>query len=55
MNPARKWTREIDGTTYTAYADEIRPGVYEISRELLDILMRDYGWVEQRPDTEAAT
>lgn len=44
MNSTTTWTREVDGTTYTAHATKTRPGVYEITEDLLADLMIRTGW-----------
>jgi hypothetical protein len=41
-----RWTREIDGTTYTAVTTEVRPGIYEITDELLRQMLGELGWTE---------
>ncbi len=48
----KRWTREINGTTVTTEGYEVRPGVYEISEELLLALMSDAGWTEEVQRTE---
>lgn len=42
----RYWSREEDGTTRTVHASEVRPGVFEITDDLLEQVLKELGWQE---------
>ena len=40
----QEWTRVVDGVTYHSYLRETEPGVYHVSAELMEQMMRELGW-----------
>lgn len=38
------WLKEVDGVTYESHLREAEPGVYHVSTELMEQMMRELGW-----------
>jgi hypothetical protein len=47
----QEWTKVVDGVTYHSYLRETEPGVYHVSAELMEQMMRELGW-ERATDGE---
>lgn len=41
-----EWTRTTDGTEYHAILEQVSPGVYHVTVELMEQMLTELGWVK---------